>query len=66
METINNKITNNKFKTIYSLKIRISLRNEGIEPLLEKNSPYKPGLKCWIYEVTDNFNKALDKILGGN
>lgn len=66
METISNKIANNKFKTIYSLKIRILLRNEGVEPLLEKNSPYKSGLKCWVYEVTDNFNKALDKILGGN
>ena len=42
------------------------LRNMGFEPLLEKDNIYRSGLKCWIYEVTDNFNKALDKILGGN
>ena len=42
------------------------LRDMGFEPLLEKYNIYRSGLKCWIYEVTDNFNKALDKILGGN
>ena len=55
-----------KYKTIYSLRVRMLLRDMGFEPLLEKDNIYRSGLKCWIYVATDNFNKALDKILGGN
>ena len=55
-----------KYKTIFSLRVRLALRNAGFEPIMESPNPYKPGLKCWVYEITDEFLTALNKILGGD
>lgn len=52
------------YKTIYSLRIRLALREAGFEPLMEQNNSYKPHLKCWIYAETLEFQQALDQILG--
>ena len=54
-----------KYKTIFSLKIRLALRDAGFEPLMETNNQYKPHLKCWVYEETERFQIALDKIMEG-
>lgn len=54
-----------KYKTIFSLRVRLALRNKGFEPLMESPNPYKRGLKCWVYEETEEFRKALNVILGG-
>lgn len=52
-------------KTIYSLNVYLQLRRQGIMPILEKESPYKEGYKCWVYELTEDVQKILDEILGG-
>lgn len=60
---MNTKMQN--YKTIFSLRVRLALRNKGFEPLMESPNPYKQGLKCWVYEETEAFCKALNSILGG-
>lgn len=60
--------TNNKkpkVKTIYSLRVYLQLRKRGIMPILECESPYKKGYKCWVYELSENVQEALNEILGG-
>ena len=54
-----------KYKTIFSLRERLRLRSMGFEPVMESPNPYKPQLKCWMYEETEELVKALDIILGG-
>ena len=34
----------NNMKTIYSLKVRLELRKQGCEPLMEFDNQYKEGL----------------------
>ena len=55
-----------KYKTIFSLRVRLALREAGFEPLMESPNPYKPGLKCWMYNETREFLIALDRILEEN
>lgn len=55
-----------KYKTIFSLRVRLALRNAGFEPIMESPNPYKPGLKCWMYEESEGFTKSLNEILGGD
>jgi hypothetical protein len=55
-----------KYKTIFSLRVRLALRNAGFEPIMESPNPYKTHLKCWVYEITDEFLSALNKILEGD
>jgi len=52
-----------KYKTIFSLRVRLALRLMGFEPIMESPNPYKPHLKCWMYEETDAFKEALNFIL---
>ena len=54
-----------KYKTIFSLRVRLALRNMGFEPIMESVNPYKNNLKCWVYEETEEFIAALNKVLGG-
>ena len=49
-----------KYKTIFSLRVRLALRSVGFEPVMESPNPYKPGLKCWMYEETEEFLQALN------
>lgn len=53
-----------KFKTIFSLRIKIELSKRGFEPVLENDNVNKPGFKCWIYEITPEFDECLDEIMG--
>ena len=48
---------------VYSLRVRLELRKQGIEPLMENVNPYKPELKCWVYEQDEKFLQAFDAIM---
>lgn len=58
---MNTKMRN--YKTIFSLRIRLALRDLGIEPIMESVNPYKQHLKCWMYEETPELLTALDAIM---
>lgn len=53
------------YKTIFSLRVMIALKEFGITPLFEADNKNKPGFKCWVYEDTPEFNTSLGKIVGG-
>lgn len=53
------------YKTIFSLRIRLALRDLGFEPVMETVNPYKRHLKCWVYEETEALKEALDEVIGG-
>lgn len=53
-------------KIIYSKRIMELLVAAGNIPLQSMANPYKPEFQCWIFEVTDKFQKDMDKILGGS
>lgn len=36
----------------------------GNIPLKSMPNPYKPEFQCWIFEVSDKFQKDMDKIMG--
>lgn len=52
-------------KIIYSMRVMLALSAQGFKPLTIMPNPQHPEFNCWVYEVTDDFQKALDKILGG-
>lgn len=54
-----------KYKTIYSLRVRMALRDKGIEPLAENESPYDSRFKCWLYSCTPEFWIAFNEVTGG-
>ena len=51
-------------KIIYSKRIMEQLVAAGNLPLKSMPNPYKPEFQCWIFEITDKFQKDLDRILG--
>lgn len=55
-----------KYKTVFSLRLRGALREEGIEPVLEMDNFRKPGFKCWMYERTEEFEQAFERLMGGS
>ena len=52
-------------KIIYSLRIMLALRAAGFEPLTTMPNPQHPEYNCWVFELTEDFQAELDKILGG-
>lgn len=52
-----------KYKTIYSLWVKLELAKRGFEPLDERQNPDNRKLSCWDYAITDDFKQALDYIL---
>ena len=54
-----------KYKTIYSLRIRVALREKGIEPLAENDNPHDKRFKCWLYECTPAFWTAFEEVVKG-
>ena len=54
-----------KYKTVYSLRVRIELQLMGFEPIMEMINPFKPRLKCWRYLDTPEFEKAFSEIMTG-
>lgn len=59
------KTKKRNYKTIFSLRVMIALKECGVTPLFETDNRNKPGFKCWIYEDTPEFNASLSKIMGG-
>ena len=51
-------------KIIYSKRIMEALVALGNIPLKSMPNPYKPEFQCWIFKITNKFQKDLDKILG--
>ena len=58
-----NETNANSFFRVYSLRIRIALRDRGFEPLYEEDNIYKPGLKCWVYQNTSEFYKTFSEVM---
>lgn len=54
----------NSNKIIYSLRIFLKLKNMGIHPIATTSNPQKPNFVCWIYNKDQEFDKALDQIMG--
>lgn len=50
---------------IYSLKAVKQLMQMGFVPVQTMPNPLKPEFKCWLFDVTDDFQLALNKVLGG-
>lgn len=51
-----------KFKTVFSLRIKKALKEKGFEPDWESDNLVKPGFKCWVYEATPEFMEAFDQV----
>ena len=62
---LNTNDSNELFFKVYSLRVRIALRDKGFEPIFEENTVYKPGLKCWAYQNTPEFEQAFSEIMRG-
>ena len=54
-----------KYQIVYSLRIRLALRERGFEPLIEMDNIHKPHFKCWQYLNTPDFAEALSEIMKG-
>lgn len=50
-------------KIVYSLRIHIELQKMGFQALTEMKNPQKPTLNCWVYEWTDEFQRAFDSLI---
>ena len=48
---------------MYSLRVRIALRDKGFEPIFEEDNIYKPGLRCWAYQSTSEFYEAFSEVM---
>jgi len=59
----NTNNTNKKYQIVYSLRVRIALRERGFEPIVEEDNYRKPGFKCWHYLNTPEFSRALTEIM---
>ena len=53
------------YKTIFSLRVMMALKDDGMKPLFETDNRDIPGFKCWVYEITPEFNASMKKIMGG-
>lgn len=51
-------------KIIYSLRVMEQLVERGFVPISIMPNPKYPMYNCWIFEVTPEFEKALDEVLG--
>ena len=52
-------------KIIYSMRVMLQLQAKGFEFLTIMPNPQHPEYNCWVYELTDELQNALDEILGG-
>lgn len=50
------------YQVIFSLRVRLALREKGIEPALEMINKKYPNLKCWKYVADSAFQDALEEI----
>ena len=54
-----------KYKTVFALRVMMALKDYGVEPLFETDNRNMPGFKCWVYEITPQFEASMIKIMGG-
>lgn len=52
-------------KIIYSMRVMLQLQAKGFQYLTIMPNPQHPEYNCWVYELTEELEKALDEILGG-
>ena len=62
---MNTNDSNELFFKVYSLRVRIALRDKGFEPIFEEDNVYKPGLRCWAYLKTPEFDQTFSEIMKG-
>ena len=55
----------NKKQIIYSLKVMRQLLERGFVPEQTIPNPINPQFNCWVFEVTEELQTALDEVLGG-
>jgi hypothetical protein len=53
------------YKTIFAIRVMMALKDDGVKPLFETDNRDMPGFKCWVYEITPEFNASMEKIMGG-
>lgn len=56
---------NEKRKIIYSIHAMERLVAMGHVPAATMPNPKKPEFLCWIFEVTPEFQRDVDIVLGG-
>lgn len=49
-------------KIIYSKRLMEKLLAMGNVPVQSMPNPYKPEFQCWIFAVTEKFQKDMDEI----
>ena len=54
-----------KTKIIYALRVHIELQRRGFNYITEMRNPKNLHFNCWVYELTEALESALDEILGG-
>ena len=52
-------------KIIYSKRVMLALASYGIQPITSMQNQKDLRFTCWIYELNDKLNTALDEIMGG-
>jgi hypothetical protein len=51
-------------KIIYSLKVMTTLVEMGFFPVHEMPNPKNPEYTCWVFERSEEFDIALQRVLG--
>lgn len=52
-----------KRRIVYSLRVHIALQERGFKPIVQMPNPAKQNFICWVYEWSEEFQKAFDEIL---
>ena len=56
-------MSNVNVKVIYSLRIHMALQRQGFVYEVEMRNPANPQFNCWVYKITPELSKALDKLM---
>ncbi len=51
-------------KIVYSMRVMTKLVERGFFPVHEMPNPKNPEYRCWVFNNTKSFEKALLEILG--
>ena len=60
---MNVKLPMEKYRIVYSLRIKIGLQKLGFESEAEMDNVYKPPFKCWLYLNTPEFAEAFSRLI---
>ena len=56
-------MSNSNVKVIYSLRIHMALQKMGFVYEVEMRNPMNSQFNCWVYKITPELSKALDKLM---